>query len=128
MVNVAAADVPPPGAGLTTVTLAVPADATSVAGIVAVNCVALTKIVVRVLPFHRTLEPLTKPVPLTVNVKPALPAMVAFGEIDVIAGAGLLIVNVAAGDDPPPGAGLLTTTLAVPAVAMSLAVIAAVNC
>ena len=43
--------------------------------------------------------------PLTVNVNAGLPAMTALGDKDVIAGTGLLIVKVAADDEPPPGAG-----------------------
>jgi hypothetical protein len=39
MVNVTALDVPPPGGGFTTVTEAVPGDATSAAVTVAVSCV-----------------------------------------------------------------------------------------
>ena len=38
------------------------------------------------------------------------------------------MVKVAAGEEPPPGAGFCTTTLAVPIEAMSAAVIEAVNC
>src|SRR5438067_984966 len=46
-------DVPPPGGGLKTVTCAVPAVKRSVAGIVALNCVAETKVVARAAPFQR---------------------------------------------------------------------------
>src|SRR4030042_2052634 len=67
-------EVPPPGVGLKTVTLAVPAVAMSAARIEAVTCVELTYVVVRSVPFQRTTEPLTKLVPLTVRVKPAPPA------------------------------------------------------
>ena len=126
--NVAAGDEPPPGAGFWTTTLAVPAEAMSLAGIEAVSCVALTNCVVRGLPFHQTLEALTKPVPLMVKVNAAPPVKAEFGLKLVIAGAGLLIVNVAAEEEPPPGAGLLTTTLTVPAVAISAAEIEAVIC
>ena len=73
MVKVSALVVPPPGVGLKTVTLAVPALAKSAAGIVALNCVALPKVVVRSAPFHRTLDMLMKFVPLTVSVNSALP-------------------------------------------------------
>lgn len=121
-------DVPPPGVGVTTVTLAVPTLAMSVAGIAAVNCVALTKVVVRGLPFHCTVEPLTKLLPLTVKVKAAPPAVAPFGFKLVIEGRGLLMANVAASEVPPPGAGVVTVTLAVLAVAMSVAGIKAVNC
>src|SRR5205085_10336419 len=70
---------PPPGAGLNTETCAVPALAMSLAGICALTCVALTKVVARLSPFQRTTEPLTKFVPVTVKVKAALPAMADFG-------------------------------------------------
>ena len=45
-------DIPPPGLGVETVTLAVPADTTSLAEIDARSSVALTKLVVRCDPFH----------------------------------------------------------------------------
>jgi hypothetical protein len=48
-----------------------------------------------------------------------------FSEVSV--GTGLLIVKVSGPDAPPPGAGLETATDAVPAVAMSAAVVAAVR-
>ena len=75
IVNVSAFVVPPPGVGLKTVTSAVPPFVKSEAGIVAVNCVALTKVVVRSLPFQRTFEVLTKFVPLTVKLMPAPPVV-----------------------------------------------------
>lgn len=127
ILKLTALDVPPPGAGLLTVTLDVPVVAMSVAGICAVSCVALTNAVVRALPFHCTVEPATKPLPFTVKVNAAPPAVAPVGFKLLIVGEGLLIVKVAAGDDPPPGAGFITTTVAVPAVARSLAGIAAVN-
>jgi hypothetical protein len=130
IVNVRAFDVPPPGAGLNTVTLAVPAFTMSLAGITAVTCVALTYVVVRFDPFQRTTDALTKPDPFTVSVPPAPPAIVLLGESEVRTGTGFpgAIVNTSAFDVPPPGAGLNTVTLAVPAAAMSLAGIAAVTC
>src|SRR5438477_80722 len=120
-VNVCAAEVPPPGTGVTTVTCGVPAAATSAAAMAAVSCVALTKVVVRVAPFHLTVLPLTKPVPVTVSVKAALPA-------DVLAGAGAVIVNVWAPEVPPSTPGIVTVTWAMPTAAMSEAGIAAVTC
>ena len=57
MVNVFAALVPPPGVGLTTVTLAVPAVLMSAAGTVAVKVVLLTYFVVSFVPFHSIIEP-----------------------------------------------------------------------
>ena len=81
----------------------------------------LTKLVVRSDPFHRTTDPETNPEPLTVSVKARPPAVALDGESEVIDGAGLLMVNVAPLDVPPPGAGLNTVTVAVPVVAISLA-------
>jgi hypothetical protein len=45
-------DAPPPGAGLETVIVAVPVDATSVAGMAARTSVELTYVVTRFDPFH----------------------------------------------------------------------------
>jgi hypothetical protein len=126
MLNMYALDVPPPGEELTAVTLAVPAEAMSAAVIAAVNCVLLTKVVVRLDPFHRIVELLRKLVPFTVSVNAAPPATMEVGLRLMIAGA--MMVNVCVLDVPPPGEGLTTVTLAVPAEAISAAVIAAVNC
>ena len=60
IVNVTDDDVPPPGAGLTTVTCAVPALATSAAWIAAVSREPLTKVVARAAPFQLTVDPATK--------------------------------------------------------------------
>ena len=124
----AALDVPPPGAGLKTVTLADPAVAMSAAGMLAVSRVSLTYVVARALPFQRTTEPLTKFVPLTVRLNAGPPTLALDGLRLVIVGAGLLLIEkVAALDVPPPGAGLKTVTLADPAVAMSAAGMLAVS-
>lgn len=53
-----------------TVTFTVPANAATVAGIAAVSCVALTKVVVCCAPFQVTIESLVKFVPFTVSVNP----------------------------------------------------------
>src|SRR5207237_45177 len=127
-VNVCAAVVPPPGAGVTTVTDAVVAAARSDAGIAAVSCVTLTKVVVRVAPFQRTLEPVTKLLPFRVRVKAAPPTLALEGESDVSDGAGVVIVNVWAPEVPPSTPGIVTVTWAVPTAAMSEAGIAAVTC
>jgi hypothetical protein len=122
-------DVPPPGAGLDTVTVALPTVAMSAAVMVAVSCVLLTNAVARALPFQFTTDDDTKPEPVTVNAKPAPPAVAVPGESEVRAGVGLLvIVKVSAFDVPPPGGGLTTVTEALPTAAMSAAVIAAVSC
>ena len=103
-VNEAAAELTPL---LETVMEAVPALAISDAGIAAVSCVALTKVVERAAPFQFTTEPLTKFVPVTVNVKPdglhegVLFVDVVDDESEVIAGA-----RIAKGipvEVPPPG-------------------------
>ena len=86
---------------------------------------------VRFDPFQRTTEPVIKFVPLTVSVNPDPPAVAEVGLKLVVVGtglSGLLIVKVWALEVAPPGAGLNTVTWAVPAVAMSAALIAAVNC
>jgi hypothetical protein len=125
IVNVKAPEVPPPGAGFETVTTAEPAEAMSVVVIAACKLVLETKVVARALPFHTTVEDETKFVPVTVSVNAALPTNAEFGLKDAAVGMGLLIVNITAPELPPPGAGLTTVTIAVPAVAMSAGVIAA---
>src|SRR5580704_12575151 len=108
--------------------LATPAKAMSPELIVAVTFVALTKVVVSAIPLKFTTEVETKPVPFTVSVKPNPPADALPGDSDVIVGTGLLTVRVVAVEVPPPGVGLATVTLGVPAVAISPDVIAAVTC
>ena len=93
IVNDAAFDVPP-DEGFVTVTVAVPAVAISAAVIAAVNCVALTNVVVLAAPLNFTTDVDTKPVPLTVRVKAAPPAVALVGEREVSVGAGLLMVKV----------------------------------
>jgi hypothetical protein len=75
MLNTVAVLVPPPGAGVNTVMLAVPAVAMLAAGTVAVNCVLLTNVVASALPFQLMLLPLTKLVPVAVSVKAVPPAL-----------------------------------------------------
>ena len=97
MVKLTAFEVPPPGAGLVTVTASVPLEATPVAGMAAVSCVVLTNVVALAVPPKLTTEVVTKFVPLTVSINPALPAAILFGEIALIAGEGLFWTVV-----PPP--------------------------
>ena len=94
IVNVCGFEVPPPGAGVTTVTDAVPAFATRAAVTVAVSCVEETNVVVKAVPFQRTDEVATKLVPFTVIMNCADPARHEFGLIEVVAGTGLLMVKV----------------------------------
>src|ERR1700686_2384280 len=73
-----------------------------------------------------TVVPVTKPLPVIVSVNAAPPTQVLAGAIEVSVRADPLIVNDRVPDVPPPEAGLVTVTLAVPVVAISAAVIAAV--
>ncbi len=91
----------------------------SAAEIVAVNCVALTNVVGRGDPFQFTIvAPLTKPVPFTVSVNAAAPAVRAAGLRLVMAGTRL-IVKVA----PPEAApsAVATVTVAAPKALISAA-------
>ena len=126
--KLAAFDVPPPGAGLVTVTLKLPAVAMSEARMDAVSCVALTNAVPRALAPKFITEVETKPVPFTVRVKAAPSTNALDGDSEVMVGAGLFTAKLAGFDVPPPGAGLVTVTLKVPALAMSEARMAAVSC
>ena len=125
----AAFDVPPPGGGVNTVMLAVPGVAMSAAVTAAVNCVLLTNDVTNGLPLKRTTEFCVKFVPFTVSVKPAVPPILLVGSIEVIRGigAGVAIAKLTEFEFPPPGPGLTTRIVAVPAAAMSEAGICAVS-
>jgi hypothetical protein len=82
-------EVPPPGAGVTTVIEIVPPLTRSPTGTKAVNCVAFTSVVTRGVPFQSTTEVLMKPVPFTVSVKPAPPAFAEVGEMEATPGMAL---------------------------------------
>jgi hypothetical protein len=116
-------DVPPPGAGVTTVTLAVPAEAMSAAEMDALSCVALTKVVVRAVPFQFTVDAAANPVPLTVSVNALAPAVALLGLSELITGAGLPMEKLTALESPPPGPGENTVTLPPPTAARSPGVI-----
>ena len=90
----------------------------SVSRMEALSVVPLTKVVVRLCPFHCTFEVATKLVPVTFKVKALPPANLVEGARVVAVGTGLLIVKVSDPEVPPPGVGLVTVTVAVPAVAM----------
>jgi hypothetical protein len=82
-------------------------------------------------PLKVTTDPFINPVPVTVNVKALEPAVALDGESFVIAGTGLpaaVIVKGSVFDVPPPGAAFVTLTSGDPALAMSVARIAAVTC
>ena len=59
-----------------------------------------------------TVELFRKPVPLMVSVCDAAPAVSEAGDSDVTVGTGLVddTVKLVGADEPPPGAGLVTTT------------------
>jgi len=119
----------PPPAGFVTVTFKVPAVVMSAAGMVATTWVLVTdEGLIAGLDPKFTVAPATKPVPVRVNVKAAPPTVAEVGAREVRVGAeAALIVNDTA-LDVPPEPGFVTVTVAVPAVAISAAVIAAVNC
>ena len=125
IVKVCAFEAPPPGAGFETVMLTVPAVAMSVVKIAAVTFVALTKVVVRLEWFHKTVVPFTKFVPFTVRVNAAPPAVALIGESDEVEGTGLSTEKLTAFDGATPG--LTTVTGNVPPVAMSVARTVAVS-
>ena len=107
-----------------TVMVAEPAVATRLAATGAVNCVALTNVVVSAVEFHCTTAPATNPVPLTVSVKLAWPTVALLGLSEVIAGPALM-VKVAPVEVTPFS---VTVMVAEPAVATKLAATGAVNC
>lgn len=126
MVNVSELEIPPPG--LATVMLDVPAAVISDAGTVAVNCVALTNVVVRVELFQRTAAPERKPWPLTVSVNCAPPAVAVAGVSDeMVAEDGGVIVNGRFAEVLLVPDGFVTPTVAVPADAINVAGITAVS-
>jgi hypothetical protein len=114
-------DVPPPGVGLTTVTVGDPPVATFAVGTAADSDVLLLNVVTSAVPFQSTVEVLTKPLPVTESENPDWPAVKEFGEMDVSVGVGLLTVNVCAVDVPPAGRGLNTVTEFEPAAVKSAA-------
>ena len=94
------------------------------AGTDAVSCVALTNFVVSGELFHSTVAPEVKPAPLTVSVKAALKATMEAGLSAVIEGGGV-IVKFNVGEEADP---VMTSTLALPALAMKLLGTDAVIC
>ncbi len=109
----------------TTVMLAFPALAIKFAGTAAVNLTELTNVVVSAAPFHCTAAPERKLVPFTVSVNAAPPAVAEVGLRLLMRGVGALMGNVAAADGLPPV--FTAVTLALPELAIKLAVTAAVN-
>ena len=101
IVRLTALDAVPPV--FVTVIGAVPGRAIRLAGTAAVSWVALTKVVLKAVPFNDTAAPEKKPVPLTVNVSAALPALTVAGEMLMMTGSGSAIVKVTALEAGPDG-------------------------
>ena len=76
----------------------------------AVNCVALTNVVVRLPPFHCTIALFSKLLPFTVNVNAAPPAIAEFGTSVDSTATGVVTLKKNVFDVPPPGAGFTTMT------------------
>src|SRR5262245_64897170 len=92
-VKARAADVPPPGTGVKTVTGTVPAVATSAAATAVVRRVGLTKVVGRSAPFQRTTESGVKRLPAAVSVNAPTPTVVCDGKSALSTGTGLSTVT-----------------------------------
>jgi hypothetical protein len=114
-----------PGVVVSTATLAKPHVAMSVLSIWAESCVELVTVVVLGLPFQLTKSPAAKFVPLTVSVNAGPPGAAFWGEngelaeiVGPLSWTGL-ITKVTAADVPPPGAGFVTVTCAIPTLATS---------
>lgn len=101
-------DVPP--IVVCTLTTEVPMLAIKPAGTAAASCVELAKFVMRALPFHSTVSPDTKLLPLMVNVNAGPPAFLLAGESEVSVGTGggagaetIRVVVTTAGETTEPG-------------------------
>ncbi len=88
MVKDSTDEVPPPGAGVDTLTSAVPTLATSAAAIEAISRPALTTVVGRGDPFQRATENASKPLPSMVSENAGSPARAPDGVSDVMVGTG----------------------------------------
>jgi len=93
MEKVWAAEVPPPGVGVTTVIEAVPAVAKSAMGMVAVNCVELMKTVAIDAPLNSAVEDPMKLVPVKLMARFELPAVAEVVLMLVSVGAGLSVAG-----------------------------------
>jgi len=106
-------DAPPPGEPFVTVTMFAELPAMLGAGSAACSSVELSRVVVSGAPFQFTTDEGTNPEPVTSSVTALEPATTLTGLTDFTTGWGLLTVNVATEETPPPGAGLETVTPAV---------------
>jgi len=88
IVSTAGADVPPPGAPVTTVICAVVGVAMSLALRAMVRVLELTYVVIRAAPLKYTTDVGENPTPMTVKVRGWPPATTAAGLRELIAGTG----------------------------------------
>jgi hypothetical protein len=122
-----AAELPPPGAGLTTVTARGLAVAWSATVSWKVSCVALTNVVARADPPTCATEPDTKLLPVTVTVAAVLEPTISVAGFSVIdPGTGLSTANVA--DDVLLEEPFIAATVSVAAVASCTDGTTAVTC
>ena len=105
-----AADVPPPGAELTTRTETVPAFASCAAVSVALRWVASWYVVAAGAPSKLICDVKKKPRPVTTTSVGPEPTAPLDGASDVTCGAGYCTRNTTGAVRPPPGGGLLTDT------------------
>lgn len=115
-----------PELGVCTLTDALPEFAMKLLGTVAVSCVALANVVASEAPFHDTVSPETKLVPLTDKVNAAPPASVFDGDKEFKVGAGGLTVKPRGLDTAPAAVCALTDTL--PGLTIQLAGTIAASC
>ena len=112
--------------GADTLTEAVPANAIRLAGIAAVSCVALPKVVDTAEPFHVTAVLAVNPEPFTVSVNPGLPDTTVAGDRPVSAKGACVMTNDSGTGEVWPDC--CTSTEAVPASAIKLAGTVTLSC
>jgi len=95
---------------------AFPGNESRLAGICALSCVELPKVVASAIPFQDSVVPLVNPVPFAISVKPAPPVVALFGDRLVSVMLCVILTGSVGGVIWP---GALTPTCATPAVAIS---------
>lgn len=95
-------EVPPPGPGLKTVTATELVVAMSAAGMEASSCVLLIYVVVRLVPFQRTIELEIKLLPVTRMIIPGVPVAALLGDKLAIDGTGLEVAGADDFEGPQP--------------------------